>query len=297
MQKGGEIEMQKGEIQVKLLSIALVGLVIIFLLLILPSLLGFRTVDAGEVAVVTKFGATTGRVLEPGAHFIVPFIEGTKTLTTRTMTYETADEANQKTSQADYRDYPVDTNTKDGQRVDIYYTVRFFITPVKAVDIINNFGSEKTLVEGVVKTDSRSVIRIIPSQFTADELYVGEGKEKLASLILNEMKQDFESKGLILDAIRIREIKFTDQYVKAIEDKQIAAVNVQTEKNIAEQATYKKQAAITEAEAQAKAQELQRQTISPELLQKLMIEKWDGHYPQYYIAGQSGQFILPLPQK
>jgi hypothetical protein len=87
-----------------------------------------------------------------------------------------------------------------------------------------------------------------------------------------------------------------DQYAQAIEAKQIAAVQVETEKNKAEQATYQKQARITTAEGQAKEQELQRATISSELLQKMLIEKWDGKYPTYMVMGGAGQFILPLPQ-
>ncbi|MBI5358902.1 hypothetical protein HZB69_04735 [Candidatus Amesbacteria bacterium] len=34
----------------------------------------FRTVPSGEVAVVTRFGKVTGRVLYPGAHFITPLM-------------------------------------------------------------------------------------------------------------------------------------------------------------------------------------------------------------------------------
>ena len=37
----------------------------------------FRAIGAGEVGVVTRFGKVTGRVLDPGAHFIIPFLEKT----------------------------------------------------------------------------------------------------------------------------------------------------------------------------------------------------------------------------
>ena len=38
-------------------------------------LMSFVTVDAGYRGVVLRFGATTGRVLNPGLHFILPFVE------------------------------------------------------------------------------------------------------------------------------------------------------------------------------------------------------------------------------
>ena len=44
---------------------------------VLALLMSFRTVQSGEVAVVTRFGQVTGRVLYPGASFILPLAEGT----------------------------------------------------------------------------------------------------------------------------------------------------------------------------------------------------------------------------
>ncbi|MGH8337405.1 MAG: SPFH domain-containing protein, partial [Gammaproteobacteria bacterium] len=44
----------------------------------LVCLMSFVTVDAGYRGVVLRFGATTGRVLSPGLHFIIPFLETAK---------------------------------------------------------------------------------------------------------------------------------------------------------------------------------------------------------------------------
>jgi regulator of protease activity HflC (stomatin/prohibitin superfamily) len=40
------------------------------------------------------------------------------------------------------------------------------------------------------------------------------------------------------------------------------------------------QAEINRAKGQAEAQRLMRQTLTPELLQKQAIEKWNGQFPQ-----------------
>lgn len=270
------------------------GIVAIFVIILL---LGFRTVDAGEVAVVTKFGAVTGRILEPGAHFITPFVEGTKYINTKFLLYETMKESDLKQSKSNYKETQVDTNTKDGQRVDLFYTIRFSIDPKTATWVVQNFGSEQTLVDNIVRAESRSKARIIPSDFSAEDLYVGEGKQKVADALFKGLKDKFAENGIRLDTVLVRELGFTEQYVQAIESKQIAAVQVETEKNKAEQAKYQKEQRITQAEGQAQEQKLQRETISAELLQKMLIEKWDGHYPAYLILGQSGDFILPLPAK
>lgn len=92
---------------------------------------------------------------------------------------------------------------------------------------------------------------------------------------------------MILDSVGIREIQFTDQYISAIETKQIEAVKVETEKNIAEQAKHQKEARITQAQGEAEEQRLQRLTLDAQVLQKisldnqkLFIEKWNGTMPK-----------------
>lgn len=275
----------------------LIGIGSALLFFLIVSLLGVRSVDSGEVAVVTRFGAVTGRILEPGAHIITPFIEGTLYYNTKKVTYETSLVDKQKDSKADYKDFPVDTNTKDGQPVDMAYTIRFSVDPTKVVWVAQNIGSQTALVEKIVKTESRIWARNIPRRFDAETLYTGAGSQQVQEAIFEELKPTFVDNGLTLDTVGIRELYFAPEYVNAIKAKQVAAVQVETEKNIAEQAKYKKLATITAAEASAREQELQRTTISDQLLQKILLEKWDGHYPTYLITGGTGQFILPLPSK
>lgn len=269
------------------------GLVGVFVLLV--SLLGVRVVDSGEVAVVTQFGKVTGRLLEPGAHVITPFVEGTLTYNTKKVTYETSIEAKQKSSKADYKDFTVDTNTEDGQPVDIAYTIRFGVDPTQATWVAQNIGSQEALVEKIVKTESRIWARNIPRRFSAEALYTGEGSQKVQEEIFAQLKPVFATNGLILDTVGLREIVFDNNYIAAIKAKQVAAVQVETEKNIAAQAEYKKQATITAAEASAKEQELQRLTISDQLLRKLWIEKWNGTVPGI-VSGSDANLFLQIPK-
>lgn len=256
---------------------------IVFVLL----LLSIKIVSAGEVSVVVRLGKVTGRVLDPGAHLIIPVIENTKSYNTKKIIYETSTIDKQKVSEADYKDYPVDTNTEDGQQVNIFYTVRFNVDPTKADWIAQNIGSEIALVEKIVKTESRIWARNVPRRFSAHTLYTGDGSIKVQNEIFDALKPTFEENGLILDSVGIREIQFTDQYISAIETKQIEAVKVETEKNIAEQAKHQKEARITQAQGEAEEQRLQRLTLDAQVLQKisldnqkLFIEKWNGTMPK-----------------
>lgn len=268
------------------------GVVGIVLLLILV-LSGFRTIDSGEVGVVTRFGKVTGRILEPGAHVVTPLVDGVTKYNTKKVTYETSTAEKQKTSEADYKDFTVDTNTEDGQPVDIAYTVRFSVDPTRATWVAQNIGGQDALVEKIVKTESRIWARNVPRRFSAEALYTGEGSQKVQEEISVQLKPVFEQNGLVLDTVGLREIVFDDNYISAIKAKQVAAVQVETEQNKAAQAKFRKEASITDAEAQAQAQSLQRATLDPQVLEKLRLETQRIVADALKISAEKGQKIVP----
>ena len=59
---------------------------------------------------------------------------------------------------------------------------------------------------------------------------------------------------------------------------------------MAQEAEQEAEANVNRAKGQAEAQRLLRETLTPELLQKQAIEKWDGKFPQ--VMGGNG--ALPL---
>lgn len=274
------------------------GLILALIIILLGNLFGsIRSVKAGTVQVVTQFGKVTGRVLSPGLNFIVPFVEKTLTYNTKKVTYETADEASQKSSKADYKDYPVDTTTEDGQGVQLTYTIRFRVDGAKATWLANNIGSEEAIVEKVVKTDSRAWTRTIVRDFTSTDLYSGNIR-KVQDKIFDTLEEKFADNGLILDELVLREPRFAVDYEKVMEAKQVALEQVKVEEHKATQEEFKKQQTITRAEAQAKEQELQRATISDELLEKMWIEAWreGGSQVPNFMCGDSGNMFFNIPQ-
>lgn len=271
--------------------------VILFVLfwLVLKVLSGVRSVKAGTVEVVTQFGKVTGRLLQPGLNFIIPFVEDTLVYNTKKITYETAEEIKQKTSQADYKDYPVDTTTKDGQGVQLTYTIRFRADPTKATWLADNIGTESLIVEKVVKTDSRAWTRTIVRDFSSTDLYSGNIRD-VQDRIFDTLSPKFSDNGLILDELVLREPRFDKKYEQVMEAKQVALEQVQVEEHKATQEKFRKQQRITAAEAAAKEQELQRETLSEQVLEKMYYETWDGHLPTY-VCGDSSNFLMQLPSK
>lgn len=251
-----------------------------------------KIVNAGTVKVVKRFGKVTGRVLNPGAHIIIPIAEGTITYNTKKVTYEASNEPGK--SQATYTDIPVDTTTNDGQQIELNYTARFSVDPKKAGWIANNIGTEADLVEKIVKTDTRIHARNIARDFNAADLYTGNIAE-VQKAIEERLRPIFEENGLFLDEFGIRSIMFTPEYINAIEAKQIEKERVITEENIAKQEEFRKEARITKAEGEAEEQRLQRATLTDELLMKMWIEKWNGQLPEV-LTGDQGNLLFQIPK-
>jgi len=265
-----------------------IAIIIIILVLALTS---FRLVNAGTVKVVTRFGRVTGRMLRPGAHFIIPIAEGTITYNTKKVTYEASNEPG--LSKATYTDVPVDSTTLDGQQITLNYTARFSIDPTQAGWIANNVGTEADVVEKIVKTDTRIHARNIARKFNAADLYTGNISE-VQIAVEDKLRPIFEDNGLILDEFGIRSITFTPEYINAIEAKQIEKERVITEENISKQEEFRKAARITKAEGQAEEQRLQRTTLTDALLMKMWIEKWSGEVPSV-VTGDQGNLLFQIP--
>jgi len=253
-------------------------LIAFFIILLFFSQLNFfYTIKYGQAAIISRFGKIN-RISSPGFHFKIPVIEAVDSYNTQKIVYETSEQKG--VSKADYTDEPVDTSTSDGQQVSIRYSIRFRILPEKLEWIGNYLGDEAQIVERVIKTDSRSVVRNIAREYKAQELYTGD-VFKFQKKVTESLAKSFAKNGIKLDGFLVRQVKFSPQYVTAVEQKQIEKEKVKAEENKAEQEKYKKEQKITRAEGEAKAQDILRQTIDPLVLQKMSIEKWDGKLPTY----------------
>jgi regulator of protease activity HflC (stomatin/prohibitin superfamily) len=250
------------------------GLAVTALLLVVAVALlvqALVTVQAGTVGVVKRLGAVR-QELKPGLHVIVPLIDKVVIFPTLKKNYEASDTP--QGSEADYPDIIVAALTADGQQIRVGITARFMIAPGKAAWILQNLGSEREYVEKVVKTEIRGSGRRVPTRFAAYELYTKKSYEAQQALF-DEIAPKFEANGLILDEIVIRNITFTPEYAKTLEEKQIALENITTEKNKLEQEKIRKEQKIVEAEGDAKSIEIRQAALTknPTIIQWEFVQK------------------------
>jgi regulator of protease activity HflC (stomatin/prohibitin superfamily) len=283
-----------------LTSISIAAIVLLFV-----SSLFINGISSGTVGVVTRFGKVTGRVMNPGIHLRIPFADSVVVYNTKKLTYETMEYEKWDGSNADYKDYPITTTTKDGQGVAVTYTIRFSVDPNKATWVLQNIGSEEDSVEKIVKTESRGWLRTLVRGFTAADLYSGN-LGNISAEAMTILTPTFETNGLVLDGLVIREPRFDPAYEAIMEAKQTTKEGVEVEEYKAEQAEHRKAAKISEAQAEAEAQRLLSNSASDKSIEMKRLEvelvraeRWNGAYPthMYMFGSESGVPLLNIPME
>jgi regulator of protease activity HflC (stomatin/prohibitin superfamily) len=232
-------------------AVIIVGVVALSAFIVFMS--SYTQIDYGTVGMVTRFGRITNQVMRPGLNWKLPFVDKVVVYHTQEMVYVTEeDPAGYRPQEGMYQDYPTSTSTADGQQITIRYSVRFRIDPQQVTRIAEQIGDEEQVVEKVVKFHTRILARNIPKEYAALDLYAGN-IQHVQDNFADQLRPLIGEKGVVLEAFGLRQIDFQDDYVQAIEQKQIEAENVTTEENRAEQAKWKAQSAVEAAKGEAQA--------------------------------------------
>jgi len=270
LMKRGRAEVRSPFIAVKgrgKLIVSAIAVIILFMILARSVII----IQAGHVGVVKRLGAVRSE-FAPGMHFIVPLIDQVILYPTIKKSYEASDSPGE--SRSDFPDIIITALTSDGQQIRVGITARFMIQPGKAAWILQNLGTEPEYVEKIVKTEIRGSGRRVPTKFAAFDLYTKKSYEA-QQVLFDEIAPKFEKNGLILDELVLRNITFTPEYAKTLEEKQIALENITTEKNKLEQEKIRKEQKIVAAEADARSIEIRQTALTknPTIIQWEFVQK------------------------
>ena len=268
----------------KYFKMVLSGAIGVFVLLLI--LTNCYTVDTGEVVIISTFGKIT-RVENEGLHFKIPFVQGKTFMETREKTYIFG--------RTDEMDTTMEVSTKDMQSIKLEFTVQASITdPEKLYRAFNNKHEQR-----FIRPRVKEIIQATIAKYTIEE-FVSKRAE-ISKLIFEDLKDDFSQYGMSVSNVSIVNHDFSDEYERAIESKKVAEQEV--EKAKAEQEKLKVEAenkvrlaeySLQEKELQAKANAVESNSLTPQLLRKMAIEKWDGKLPQ--VQGNNGSTLINLDQ-
>lgn len=247
-------------------SVIFIAIGIIILWIILSSM--FTRIDAGHEGILVKlYGSDKGVqdvTLVTGMVFYNPITENVYEFPTYIQT-------------ADYTPFTV--NAKDGSVFSIDPTISFYVLPGRSPEIFKKYRKKiDEITQTTLLNYVKDAFRIQLNKYTTEEII--SNRQQFETDVQKTLDQTLVRDGFKLEQLTSG-LQYPTAIVQAIDAKNKAvqeAMQVENELKIAEAQARKK---IVEAEADAKANQLRQQTLSPLLIQQQFIEKWDGQTPLY----------------
>lgn len=274
-----------------------IGAILVLAFLIVPF--SFHTVETGELAVVKNMGKIT-HVREAGTNWDLWFVN--------------------KYQKYDTKVQNVDITTvaysSDAQTMDIAMTLQYQIMPDKVIDIATHYGSLEVL-QSRIQSIAIEKTKAVLSSYKAMDIIAQ--RAQISPAVEEAIKAAVGDEYFVkVNTVVLSNIDFSDAFEAAVEDKMIAEqaklkADYENEKKIAaakadadaklKEAEAQKAIAAAEAEAllikaqaEAEANRILTESITPELLEKILAENWDGKLPDTYVGdGSDLGIILPNP--
>ena len=263
----------------------------IFVVILAVIFLGssFVVIPAGHTGVALTFGKVEDVVLQEGLHFKVPFV--------------------QKIVVVDNRIVKLDVNTeafsKDLQTITTVVAVNYHVGKENSQTLYKNVGMgfEEVLITPAVN----EVLKAVTAKYTAVELV--SSRAEVSMLLDDGLNEKLNSYGIFINELNIINWDFSEEYINAVEAKQVAEQNLIKTRTEQEQALVianteaQKRVIAAEAEANeikvlaeanAESNRILTESISELLIKYQTVAKWDGKLPTV-MAGSDNMLIdIPL---
>ena len=286
-----------------------IGLAVIIVLAIVVGIFCTERIPAGYVGIVynSMNGGVDGEVLTQGWHFVLP--------TKRVTTYSIGIEQSYLTSE-DKGDSPHDesfnTPTADGKSltVDLEFSYKFDQAKIADTFIMFKGQSGKDVKNTFIKPKMKAWTQEVTAKYPVTDVF-GDKRQELNEALDEYLKQKFEPYGIIIDTVNFTSISTDDETQAAIQKKvnaqqelelanieaKTAKVQAEKDKEVAQIAAEQKKiqaegdadALKIQAEAEAEANQKIAESLTPELIEKIKYEKWNGEVPQ--VQGSSTPIV------
>ncbi len=248
---------------------------VIALLVIVMLFNCFTVVNEGYIGVKYQFGKIVSSDLSAGLNMHIPFIEEIQQVDTREQIYSVQTDA-----------YTSDTQTVDnlGLKLNYYYDGTKLPEIIRSIGI-NNVET-KLLVPNVAKISKDEIGKV-----KAEDLV--QNRSDVQNAIYESLKKTLEPQGIIVTAFAIENLAFEDAFEQSIQAKVIAAQDALKMQNktaekeeeakqkvIAAQADADSQKIKADAEAYSIKAVQEQLAKSPNYIDYLKIENWNGVLPQ-----------------
>ncbi len=194
----------------------------------------FVEVPAGNVGVVTNFGSVQPVTLEPGLHFVMPIYQRVTNVDTRVQPHQFQE---------------IDAASKELQTVKLTGVMNYHIDGQFASDLFQRVGSD--FAAKIIDPAFNDFIKTVVPDYSVNDILAK--RDEIRSLAKGQLAANLAQYHIVVDDIYISNIAFSDAFQQAIEAKQVAQQQVQTEQQILAQKQIQAQQAVAQAQGQADA--------------------------------------------
>jgi len=256
---------------------------LLFLLAVIIVILWgtFVIIPAGHRGVVLWWGSVENRIMGEGLNFKVPIAERVLKVDVRVQPHPFKE---------------IDAASKEYQMVKLTGMMNFHINPAYVNDLYQKVGLD--FANKVIDPAFNDFVKEVVPIYQITEIL--PKREEIRKRAMGKLGDNLARYHIIVDDIYFANIRFSPEYEKAVEAKQVAQQQVETQRQVLAQreieaqqkvATAKGEAESIQvvAQGQAKANDALSRSISPILVQYKSVEKWNGILPQ--VAGNAVPFI------
>lgn len=302
-----------------------IGGIVVAIIIVIGLIVGFsgaKKVPAGYVGIVYNMnGGVEEKVLTQGWHWVGP----TKSVTLYSIgieqSYLTAGENGDSRGDDSFE---VPSSDGKGLRVDLTFTYRYDAESVTSLFTRFKGQSGKDVRDSFIKPNIISWTKEVTAKYPVTEI-LGDERANLNAALSEYISAKFEPYGIVVENVSLIDINADDETrasvqrkvnaqqelelaqieqktanVQAQKDKEVALIAAEQEKEVAtinaEKAKIKAEgeaeAVKIKAEAEAQANKKIADSLTPELIKKQKIDKWNGSYPQ--VMGGDTMPILSL---
>lgn len=233
----------------------------------------FTIVEAGHTGVVVTLGKVKEGVLQEGIHFKIPFIQQIVKIDNRIVKLEVETEA----------------FSKDLQTVETVLAINYRVDTSKSYSIYKNIGANYETV--LVTPAVNEVLKAITAKYTAEESVTN--RVLISDGLVSGLNNKLNEIGLYVTDVNIINFEFSEAFITAIEEKQVAQQKLlksETEKQTAIiNAQANAETVRINAEAQAQANKILNESLSDRVIEYNKVQKWNGILPK--VTGNGGSLI------
>ena len=258
-------------------------MVAVFIGLILVFFLSIFIVKPGEEGIV--FNRITGlkeKTYDEGLHFKIPIVEKSIKMNIRKQKQEEL----------------ATSASKDLQDVSTTVAVNFVVDKTRLQEVYRAIGKATTDVDymqtEIMNPIIQESVKAITARYAADELITKRPEVK--QQIEEDIRERLETHGITVFDVSITEFKFSDTFTTAIESKVRAEQEALEAERILKRIEIEAQQMVAEAKGQAEAIRIINQQLirSPDYINFLFVDKWDGIMP---LAVGGGSLIITPSEK